>query len=134
MSAMPQPLAKVLEFAPRATREPLVHVSIQQPAIQVDPLLVAAARADHPARRPFEVRPIEPRPFAGPVETEPWGMLFDWDDHPDLPPVMPTLVACAIDRLGQFLCTTGMISRDQAFEALQVIRGYWRPETSGGGL
>ena len=52
--------------------------------------------------------------------------LFDWAAHPDKPE-MPTLVACALDRVGQYVATPGLISRSDALEALDVIRSHFRP-------
>jgi hypothetical protein len=63
-----------------------------------------ARRTDHPS---------------APVE------LFDWATHSDKPP-MPTLIACALDRVGQHLANPLQVSRAQAVEALTAIRAHYR--------
>lgn len=51
--------------------------------------------------------------------------LFDWEAHPDKP-TMPTLIACALDRVGQHLANPLQVSRAQAVEALTAIRAHYR--------
>lgn len=71
-----------------------------------------ALRSGHPTTR---------RPAAPVVD------LFDWAAQPDRP-VLPTLAACALDRLGTYVMSPGLISREQAIEAVAVLRAHFRPD------
>ena len=107
-------MAKILTFGPRPTRDPLAHVAVHH---QPDPVELVEVRA--PSAR--QMHPTNPCAPVGP---------FDWALQPDQP-LMPTLVACALDRLGQYVQTPGLVSREQAIEALFTIRSHYRPDTEG---
>lgn len=91
----PTPMAKLLEF-PTPT-----------PSATTGPSHVQV-RAD---RRPSH------RPAAAVV-------LFDWEANPDRPP-MPTLIACALDLIGQHIENPLRVPKFEAVEALQAIRGHY---------
>jgi len=98
----PSPFAQVIELRPKVTTEPLQHVAV---------------RTNHPSAG----RSAAQDEFAKIVQ------LFDWAAEPDRPS-LPTLQGLALDRLGTFVCSPGLITREQAIEAVSVLRAYFRPD------
>lgn len=106
----PSPAAKVVEFR-----------------------YVAAAKTAQRVRSHVRVHPRATTDIISALEPP----LFDWARDPDLDqqppvralgPVLPTLVACALDRVGQHLDDPTRVSKADAFEALRLIRAHFRPE------
>ena len=110
----PWPAAKVIEFrpaSPAAWEKTRSHVVVHpRTTTTVSEAVVAGADG------PFD-----------------WARDLDHSldqQHPvrALGPVLPTLVACALDRVGQHLDDPTRVSKADAFEALRLIRAHFRPE------
>lgn len=109
----PSPAAKVIEFrpaSPAAREKTRSHVLV------------------HPRTTPTVADAVAGS--GGPFD---WARDLDHtlDQHParTLGPVLPTLVACALDRVGQHIIESpSSVSKAEALEALRLIRAHFRPE------
>lgn len=100
---MPSPAARVVEFRPAKGAEAKSHVRLRPSTTPAEPSTVAPLVALMP---------------------------FDWAQQSDpvVLPVLPTLVACALDRLTSHVENPSLVSKGDALEALRLIRAHFRPE------
>lgn len=122
-------------FAPRPTSDPRSHVVVKpsvRPAPLYEDVVQAEAEAVAPVVPPSRFRDAHLRQIGRTMGRRGvWPDLFDRAADPDVPE-MPTLLACALDRLGQFVAAQGLgapgpITNTQAVEALSVICAHFRP-------